>query len=52
MFADYERELAEHEDKATDVQRQIQVQANGEANVHQWIELIKSVFRLKGLTAD
>ena len=42
MFANYERELNGLDDKAADMQRQIQMRASGEANVQQWIDLIKS----------
>lgn len=49
MLADYERELNELEDKAADVQRQIQAQASGEANVQQWIDLIKSCVSIERL---
>lgn len=42
MFADYERELSGLEDKTADMQRQIQMRASGEADVHQWIGLVKS----------
>ena len=42
MFADYESELNGLEDKEADMQRQIQMRASGEADVQQWIGLVKS----------
>ena len=54
MFADYERELSGLEDKEADMQRQIQMRASGEADVQQWIGLVKScvsVDRLDRATA-
>ena len=41
MFADYEREMAELEEKTADIRRRLQDNEIGENNVYNWMELIK-----------
>ena len=42
MLSDYEREINELEEKASDIRRQLQDQESGEVNAQKWIKLIKS----------
>ena len=49
MFADYERELAGLEEKAADLRRTIQGEANGKADVMKWMSLVKECISIDKL---
>ena len=54
MLSDYECEINEPEEKASEIRRQLQEQESGEANMQKWMKLIKdcvSIGRLDRATA-
>ncbi len=49
LFADYEKELAELEEQAAELQRTMQDEADGKANVQKWIALAKECLSIDRL---
>lgn len=49
MLADYEREINELEENASEIRQQLQDQENGEVNAQKWIRLIKSCISIDRL---